>query len=46
MITDDDFNIRIYIRGHEFLISSDLYYLLELQFNFDFQNNYYKIELY
>ena len=46
MITDDDFDIRIYIRGHEFLISSDLYYLLELQFNFDFQNNYYKIELY
>lgn len=43
MITDDDFDIKIYIRGHEFLISSDLYFLLEQQFNFDFQNNYYKI---
>lgn len=33
MTTDDDFNMRIYINHHEFTIHSDLYYLLEDQYD-------------
>lgn len=46
LTTDDDFNIRFIINGHEFSISSDLYWALENQFNFNFHKNSYKIHVY
>lgn len=45
MTTDDDFDLRFYIDGHCFLISSDLYSLLEQQYNFEFHKNIYRIEV-
>ena len=46
LTTDDDFNIRFIINGHEFNISSDLYWALENQFNFNFHKTSYKIHVY
>ena len=45
MTTNDDFDMRFYIDGHEFLLSSDLYSLLEQQYGFDFHSNLYRIEI-
>lgn len=45
MTTDDDFDLRFYVDGHCFLISSDLYSLLEQQYNFEFHKNIYRIEV-
>lgn len=46
LTTDDDFDIRFIVNKHEFLISSDLYWLLEEQFNFNFHKSSYKIHIY
>ena len=46
MITDDDFDLNCYIGEHQFVISSRLYFLLEAQFNFNFHETIYRIELY
>lgn len=44
-ITDDEFNIRVYIKNSEFTISSSLYLLLETQFNFNFHKTLYTCEI-
>lgn len=46
LMTDDSFDLRVTINGHEFTISSDLYWLLENQFNFNFHKSLYKIHVY
>ena len=43
--TTDDFDMNIYIDNHHFVISSDLYSLLEVQFQFKFHENIYRIEV-
>ena len=43
--TSDDFDINIYIDNHHFTISSDLYSLLEIQYQFRFHENIYRIEV-
>lgn len=45
LTTDDSFIMNMYINGHQFWISSELYFLLEDQFQLDFHRNLYKIEL-
>lgn len=46
LTTDENFDIRFVINGHEFIINSDLYWRLENQFNFNFHKNSYKIHIY
>lgn len=43
--TDDDFDINIYIDNHHFIISSDLYSLLEIHYKCKFHENIYKIQV-
>lgn len=43
--TSDDFDMSIYIDDHEFIISSDLYSLLEQQYQFKFHENIYRMEV-
>ena len=40
MTTDDDLQIRFVINNHEFSIHSDLYFLLEGQYNLDQESDY------
>ena len=44
-ITGDDFDMNVYIDNHHFVISSDLYSLLEIQYQFKFHENIYRIEI-
>lgn len=44
--TDDHFDIRFMVKDHEFSISSDMYNLLELQFNPNFHKTYYRLEIF
>lgn len=46
LTTDDNFDLRFIINNHEFKIDSDLYWLLEDQFNFNFHKTSYKIHIY
>lgn len=46
LTTEDYFNLRFVVNNHEFTISSDLYWLLENQFNFNFHKTSYKIHIY
>lgn len=46
LTTDDDFDLRFVVNGHEFKISSELYWLLENQFNFNFHKTSYRIYIY
>lgn len=46
LTTNDAFDIRFEINGHEFTIYSDIYWLLEYQFNFNFHKTSYKIHIY
>lgn len=46
LTTDDEFDLRFVVNGHEFTISSDLYWLLEDIFDFDFYDASYKIHIY
>lgn len=46
LTTDDEFDVRFNVNNHEFKISSDLYWSLEKQFNFNFHKNSYKIHVY
>lgn len=46
LTTNDTFDIRFEINGHEFTIYSDIYWLLEYQFNFNFHKTSYKIHIY
>lgn len=43
--TDDFFYITVYINGHDFKITSELYSLLEQKYEFKFHENIYKVEL-
>lgn len=45
LTTDDNFDMTFYIDGHELTISSDLYTLLEQQYNFEFHSLLYRIEI-
>lgn len=44
-ITDDEFNLRVYFGDFEFSISSNLYWLLESQFNVNFHKAVYACEI-
>lgn len=46
LTTDDVFDIRFEVNNHEFTIYSDIYWLLEYQFNFNFHKTSYKIHIY
>lgn len=46
LTTDYSFDLRFVINDNEFEISSDLYWLLENQFNFNFHKTSYKIHIY
>lgn len=46
LMTDDNFMIHFVINGHQFQISTELYWLLEEQFNCNFHKNTYKIHIY
>lgn len=43
--TSDDFDIRFTVRDHEFEISSDMYYLLESEYNLNLHKSMYTIEI-
>ena len=43
--TEDEFNIRFIVFDKEFSISSNLYYLLECQYNTNFHKTLYTIEI-
>lgn len=45
LTTDKYLDVRFYVNDHEYKISSTLLSLLETQFNFDFQDNVYRIDL-
>lgn len=45
LTTNDEFDIHFYIDNHEFIISSDLYTLLEQQYNFNFHKTLYRVEI-
>ena len=44
LTTDDDFYITIYIKDHQFYITSELYTLLEEQLNLDFSQKLYTLD--
>lgn len=44
-ITDEYFDMKIYINNHVFEIPVNLYMLLEEIYHFDFHQNYFKIEI-
>ncbi len=46
LTTSDCFDLRFTINNHEFKISSDLYWLLEFHFNFNFHKTSYRIHIY
>ena len=46
LTTDDYFDIRLKINDIMFVISSDLYMLLEEQYHFNFHKTSYKIHIY
>lgn len=46
LTTNDDFDLRFIVNDHEFLVSSELYWLLEDQFNFNFHKTSYRIHIY
>lgn len=46
LTTDDNFNLRFVVNDHEFTINSDLYWMLEDQFNFNFHKTSYRIHIY
>ncbi len=46
LTTNDVFNLRFVVNDHEFTISSDLYFMLENIYNFNFHKNSYKIHIY
>ena len=46
LTTYDSFYLRCVINNHEFTIYSDIYWLLENQFNFNFHKESYRIHIY
>lgn len=46
LTTDDYFDMRFQINGYTYMISSDLYSLLEDQYHFNFHKTSYKIHIY
>lgn len=46
LTTDEYFMLKFTINGRTYEINSDLYFLLEQQFNFNFHKNSYKIHIY
>ena len=43
--TDDYFDMSVWINDHKFIISSDLYSILEQLYEFKFHENIYRIEI-
>lgn len=43
--TSDDFYMNVYIDNHHFTISSDLYSLFEIHYQFKFHENIYRVEI-
>lgn len=43
--TDDYFNMSVWVNNHKFIISSDLYSILEQLYEFKFHENIYRIEI-
>ena len=43
--TNDYFNMNIWVNDHKFVISSDLYSILEQIYEFKFHENIYRIEV-
>lgn len=46
LMTNDDFTMKYMINNHIFEISSDLYWLLEKNFNFNFHKETYRLHVY
>ena len=46
LTTNDYFSLKFTINNYTYEINSDLYFLLEQQFNFNFHKNSYKIHIY
>lgn len=44
LTTDDDLQVSFYINDHRFQVSSNLLALLESQYKFNFQDNFYRID--
>lgn len=44
--TSDNFEMRFLVRDHEFSIYSEMYSLIECNFNTNFHKTYYRIEIY
>lgn len=45
LTTNDNFMMKFYIDAHEFKISSDLYFLLESNFDFKFYDTLYRVKI-
>ena len=45
LTTDDYFDMTVWINNHYFVISSDLYSILEQVYQFKFHENIYRVEL-
>jgi len=45
LTTDDDFDVEFYVDDHQYVISSNLFYLLEANYNFNFHKSFYRIEI-
>lgn len=46
LMTNDDFDLRFIVNNHAFTISSDLYFMLEDIYNFNFHKSSYRIHIY
>lgn len=46
LMTNDEFNLKYMVNNHIFEISSDLYWLLENNFNFNFHKESYRLHVY
>lgn len=46
LTTDDDFDLRFVINNHEMTLSSNIFWLLENQFNLNFHKTSYSISIY
>lgn len=45
LTTEDEFDIEFYLNDYQYVISSNLFYLLEGIYNFNFHKIFYKIEI-
>lgn len=45
LTTEDNFDLRVTINDHTFLIGSDLYWMLENELNFNFHKSIYNVSI-